>query len=194
MPRALALAVRRAIWRRSKNGQSVALIAQELELCERTVRSFLQRLRARGEAALAANYQACGRERSQDAEVVRRRTLRLREQHRRWGAERLRIELTRWFVAAQLPSTRTLQRWLRTTRPAPSGRRQGTRVTRAEQPHHVWQIDAAEQKRLASGAPVSWLRVADECSGAVLMSFVFSPRSLHAGSRGSRAGLFAAGF
>ncbi len=49
-------------------------------------------------------------------------------------------------------------------------------------PHEVWQVDAGEQKTLASGQKVSWLRFADECSGAILKTFVFSPRPLQSGS------------
>ena len=37
---------------------------------------------------------------------------------------------------------------------------------RAEHPHDTWEVDAADQKRLANGRMISWLRVVDECSGA----------------------------
>jgi hypothetical protein len=194
MPRAVAPAIRQAICRRHRNGQAVARIAEELALPERSVRHVLQQFRLRGEEAWRANYQACGKRRVDVARPVRQRTLRLREQHPRWGAGRLRIELLRWFAEHEVPCTRTLQRWLRTTRRAPSGRPVGTSVSRAEHPHDVWQTDAAEQKRLASGAGISWLRVADECSGAVLKSFVFPPRTLHASFHRSRADVFETGF
>jgi hypothetical protein len=48
---------------------------------------------------------------------------------------------------------------------------------RAAVPHAVWQIDASEYIALATGQRVSWLRVIDECSGAVLQTVVF-PLSL----------------
>jgi hypothetical protein len=42
-------------------------------------------------------------------------------------------------------------------------------------------MDAAERMRLASGAQVSWLRIADECSGAVLQTRIFPPGVLEPG-------------
>ena len=57
--------------------------------------------------------------------------------------------------------------------PAPKGRRAGTSSKRARKPHAVWQMDASELIRLKSGKLVSWLRIIDECSGAVLWTKVF---------------------
>jgi hypothetical protein len=37
-------------------------------------------------------------------------------------------------------------------------------------------VDAAEQVPLRSGRRVCWLRIVDECSGAVLETVVFPPR------------------
>jgi len=193
MPRAIPPALRRAVVRRHRNGQPVARIAAELALSPRSVRHLLRQFEAHGESALAANYQACGRWRQFSA-GPRRRALKLREQHPRWGAGRLHIELTRWFAPDELPSPRTLQRWLRSTRPAPAGRPVRRNPARATRPHEVWQMDAAEQKRLGNHQAISWLRWADECSGAVLRTIVFPPRALHAGTARARAGAFAAGF
>src|SRR5262249_869928 len=47
-------------------------------------------------------------------------------------------------------------------------------VARAGEPHEVWQMDAAERTALRSGQQVSWLRLIDEASGAVLSSRVFA--------------------
>jgi len=57
--------------------------------------------------------------------------------------------------------------------PGLTGRRPAIATLRAARPHQVWQIDAAEQVGLRSGQRVSWLRVVDECSGAVLRTVVF---------------------
>src|SRR5690606_6327336 len=95
-----------------------------------------------------------------------------------------------------LPSERTLARWLceSNVAPAPAGRPAKGNYVRASSPHHVWQVDAGEQKRLASGKPVSWLRFVDECSGAVLKTFVFSPRALQLRSPSRGADAFSPGF
>ena len=85
-----------------------------------------------------------------------------------------------------LPSVRTIQRWLleHGLAPAPPGRRRATAWQRAQNPHDTWEIDAADQKRLANSHMISWLRVVDECSGAVLQTRVFPPRLLCPGALG----------
>jgi hypothetical protein len=77
----------------------------------------------------------------------------------------------------EIPSERTLQRWLRRhgLAPARSGRPRTKCWQRAEHPHEVWEVDAADQKRLADGRLVSWLRVVDECSGRCFKAG-FSPQ------------------
>ena len=41
-------------------------------------------------------------------------------------------------------------------------------AARARTPHHTWQMDASEHLALADGSEVSWLRVVDEATGAVV--------------------------
>ena len=195
MPRALPSAVRKAIWNRSLAGQSSAQIAQEMQVSPRTIRRLLRELRAHGEQALEVSYEACGVRRSADFAKIRRRTVKLRQQHPRWGGGRLLLELKSLYPNHELPCPRTLQRWLREEglSPAPSGRPSASRQDRSDRVHQVWQVDAAEQKRLASGKMISWLRMADECSGAVLKTVVFSRWPFHAcatanGSEASQVG------
>ena len=113
----------------------------------------------------------------------------LRQQHARWGAALIRVMLQEKYGKAEVPGTRTLQRWLRRLRekPAPPGRRPARESRRARRPHEIWQMDAAEQKRLKTGKQISWLRVVDECSGAVLGTVVFPPRELEPSARGANA-------
>ena len=40
----------------------------------------------------------------------------------------------------------------------------------AGEPHDTWQMDAKERVRLGDGTLVCWLRLADEASGAVLLT------------------------
>ena len=61
-------------------------------------------------------------------------------------------------------------------RPAPSGDvGRGTARARATPPHETWQMDAKERIRLRGPEQVSWLRLTDECSGAMLWTEVFPP-------------------
>src|SRR5207244_8187324 len=88
-----------------------------------------------------------------------------------------------------VPAERTLQRWFRRAGlgPAPKGRRLKTAAPRATRPHEVWQMDAKERVLLHSGEHVSWLRLADECSGAVLGTRVFPPGELEPSAGRRRA-------
>jgi hypothetical protein len=97
-----------------------------------------------------------------------------REQHPDWGAPLISVmlrRLRRWDVVA---GPRAVQRWLRQAHlaPAPAGRK-GPHRPRSSAPHERWQVDAADQLRLAGGRLVSWLRLTDECSGAILKTVVF---------------------
>lgn len=196
MPLAIPTAVRRAILRRHQRGQTARHIAAVLQLSERTVRHLLQRLRNGGAEALQPDYPACGPHRQRDRDLVRQRTLQLRSQHPRWGAGRLLVQLKKLLANHDLPSERTLQRWLRHEgeHPAPAGRPPQERRPRSTVLHEVWQIDAAEQKRLANGSLISWLRVYEECSGAVLKTVVFPPRAFQLRATDVGADAFEAGF
>src|SRR5436305_2098766 len=61
----------------------------------------------------------------------------------------------------------------------------------------LWQADAADQLRLGNGQLASWLRLTDECSGAILKTVVF-PLGVQRGAapgrpRGAAPGLRAVG-
>jgi hypothetical protein len=183
MPRALSSAVRQAIGNRSRHNQSPGMIASEMGLHERTVRRIVDALEHRGKTALQAEYTSCGIVRSEQFSQLRQQILALRRQHPQWGAGRLLLELEENYPKTiDLPCERTLQRWLREEfrSPAPAGRPVREHLPRAARPHQVWQVDACEQKRLGNGQMFSWLRVADECSGAVLKTVVFSRRTFSA--------------
>jgi hypothetical protein len=78
------------------------------------------------------------------------------------------------FSKRSLPHTRTLQRWF-----AHAGLNQPPKAHRhceyhrADFPHDVWQMDAVEKFPLANGRLVSWLRIVDEHTGAVLSTTIF---------------------
>jgi hypothetical protein len=83
------------------------------------------------------------------------------------------------------PDVRTLQRWFAQAGlgPARPGRQPAAvRRWRATRPHETWQVDAAEDIALADGARVSWLRIADEFTGAVLETVIFPPRTVERGA------------
>jgi hypothetical protein len=178
MPTALPLPVRQQIYHFATVAHlSPRTISQRLGVPLRTVQALLRRCRLRGEAALDPDYVAQARTPS----ALVAEALQLRLDHPTWGAGRLRVELQcRHPQDANLPSSRTLERWCRRCHhpPAPAGRQPKTQRPRARYPHDVWEMDAAEQKRLGSRELVSWLRFVDDYSGAVLGTRVFPPRLL----------------
>jgi transposase InsO family protein len=68
-----------------------------------------------------------------------------------------------------------LQRWLEQAglNPPPLLRVAVLDDRRATEPHQVWQMDAVECLRLGDGSGACWLRMTDECSGAILATELF---------------------
>jgi hypothetical protein len=180
MPAPIAVPVRHALWNRCRQGCCVATLAKEFDLAPRTVRHLLRRFRERGPDGFGPSYEHCGQRRSAKAQRLVEKAVDLRRQHPQWGAVLIRLMLD----DEDAPGERTLQRCLAAAdlAPALAGRRPQTQSQRADRPHAVWQMDAAEQMLLANGQRVSWLRLIDECSGAVLQTTIFPPRLLDASS------------
>ncbi|WP_165236171.1 helix-turn-helix domain-containing protein, partial [Aquisphaera insulae] len=193
MPRPTDLSLRLAIARMAQLEASPPEIARRLGLPVSTVRDLVRRASGAGTggpspADLRPGYRAG--ERLRPTPPLLQGALDLRRSHPRWGSGRIRVELARTTPAAEVPSDRTLRRWLNGNglAPAPPGRPRAESRRRSARPHEVWQVDAADQKRLATGAMISWLRVADECSGAALHSRVFPPGLFHPGAPRAGAG------
>jgi hypothetical protein len=172
MPRPVPLPIRQALVRAHRLGQPPAQLAQTFSLPTRTVYHLLQQTRSHAEVPGTAYHPPPNGPRADDAIV--RQAHALRQQHPAWGAPLIRIILARHFPDQTMPSARTLQRWLgkprqttpRLDQPHPA-------YQRASAVHESWQVDAADRMPLASGELVCWLRILDECSGAVLKTWVF---------------------
>jgi hypothetical protein len=194
MPHPTPLPLRQVIRQRAEQGQGIAEIAAALDLVPRTVRHLLQRIRMRGQEGLAPSY-ACSRDMGiYQVRNFLEQALALRREHPTWGAGLIRVFLRRGHPQAPIPAERTVQRWFQHAglNPAPSGRRPTTaNPQRAQQPHQRWQVDAAEQVGLKDGTRVCWLRIVDECTGAVLETAVFPPAEVELRSGYCRSGRFA---
>ena len=181
MGRPISVPQRQVIFQRSGLGHRAADIADDLGLNRETVRKLIARFGKAGEAAIAPDYSRCGasQPRRADAGVIELATA-LRREHPSWGAGIIRVQLAERHPGRVIPSERAIQRAFAKAglNPAPAGRRRDGPGRRAERPHETWQMDAADQMRLAGGQMASWLRVVDECSGAVLTTVVFPPRVL----------------
>jgi transposase len=195
MPAAIPIPVRQVILKRWRKGESVASLAAELKLSVRTVRNLVRRFAERGQSGLEPDYGRCATKTMPTNSDPFQKAIEMREQHPTWGGGLIRVLLQEQGHDA-CASERTLQRWFErsTLAPAPPGRRPDSDVRRAHHPHEVWQMDAVDQLRLASGQQVSWLRLVDECSGAVLQTTIFPPALLELGQTRGGAGDVAPGF
>jgi hypothetical protein len=186
MGRAISVPQRQVIFERAGLGHKAGAIAADLGLNPETVRKLISRFRKAGAAAIAPDYSRCGANQSlrADADLIGA-AMTMRREHPTWGAGIIRVILGERHPGRALPSERTIQRALvgAGLNPAPAGRRRDGPGHRAERPHETWQVDAADQMRLAGTGQASWLRVVDECSGAVLATAVFPPGALEYGGR-----------
>src|SRR5262245_20599132 len=174
MPAATPAALRSAVFRLAGDA-CPAEVARRLCLPDSTVRGLLRR-RAAGGDPLLPDYHRCGRHQRLDL-PWHRLAVRLRQDRPRWGAGRIRVEIRRLLPDQAPPGERAIQRLFArlAAPPAPAGRPVAQESARSRLPHHTWQMDAVEQQPLQSGQNISWLRLADEASGAVLMTVVFPP-------------------
>ena len=183
MPAPVPVPIRQAIWARHQQGDSTAASADRFGLAPRTVRGLIRRARERGVDGLRPDSTHPTRP-SPVSSPAREGALRLRREHPTWGAGVIRVWLVRSGIGG-LPCVRQIRRWFATAglNPAPRGRRPESEGCRAASPHETWQVDASERIALADGAQASWLRIADEFTGAVLSTAVFPPRALGFGPR-----------
>src|SRR5689334_16168490 len=181
MPRPTPLPVRQALFRLWQQGRKTRHIAATLGLPGSTVRRFVARFGQHGAAAIDPDYPRAAAEEAAFPAPIQV-ALRLRREHPTWGAGLIRVHLLQARNASLVPSERALQRWFAKAglAPAPRGRRPGGDNARATVPHETWQMDAKEKIPLHGSQRVSWLRLADECSGAMLWTQVFPPRLLGA--------------
>jgi hypothetical protein len=187
MPKSISVPVRQKLWERASQGESVNSLAEAFELSPRTIRHLLKRCRDRGESGLIPAYGVPRPPDHAHSEAIRQAVLAMRRDHPTWGSPLIRAMLQDDQPQLAWPSPSTIRRWFRAAEltHAPAGRRPGASSTRAEQPHHTWQIDASEHIPLADKTQACWLRILDEATGAVLRSDVFPPRLLDS-SRPSR--------
>jgi len=195
MPRPIPVPIRQAMFRLWQLGQATRQIATSLGLPSSTVRRFLQRFRRRGIDGIPPDYHHLAASEAVPSEMMRT-AVRLRQEHPTWGAGLIRVQLLQEAPGGFVPSERTLQRWFvrADLSPAPAGRPPRANLARATEPHETWQMDAKEHVHIQNDKEVSWLRMIDECSGAVLWTAVFPPRDLGEGFHRGRAGADPPGF
>ncbi len=188
MPRPIPVPIRQAMFRLWQKGRAARQIAESLGLPCSTVRRLLQRFRLHGTDGLSPDYWHPSVAEALPSEPVQT-AMSLRREHPTWGAGLIRVQLVLEAPERPVPSERTIQRWFVRAglSQAPAGRPPRSRLDRATAPHETWQMDAKKHIRIKTREEVSWLRLIDECSGAVLWTAVFPPRGLAEGPPRGRA-------
>jgi hypothetical protein len=172
MPAPVPIPTRQALLRRWQADQDAATVAADLDLNPRTVRRFFRRFRDCGTSDIGPKYPTPHRPRPDD--TIYQAALALRQEHPRWGAPLIHVMLGHNFPKRARPGPRTLQRWFaRAGLNPPRSAHRRREYHRADFPHDVWQMDAVEKFPLADGRPVSWLRIVDEHTGAILSTTIF---------------------
>jgi hypothetical protein len=193
MPAATPESTRLSIWQAAQQGQDAAAIAQTLDLPVRTVRHLLQQFRLAGQAC-PPRFEHSGPVRDPAFDALRLQVLKLRQQHRLWGAERILAQLFPTGPIPGCPDASTVRRWLKQAGLAPAPRPRpplSTPAPRALAVHEIWPMDACDYKPLRDPRHrVCWLRLLDEASGAALFTRVYDqPRWAAVGGAAVQAAL-----
>ena len=180
MPRAHPTAIRHQILGLRSQGLSLVQIASQLLLPYSSVRRLCRRHRDDPARPLNPDYSRCGRRHTAATEALFQAACALKRNHPTWGAGIIRVQLSEQYPGQAVPSVRALQQAFRragVNRPRPP--RPSTPATpRVTVPHQIWEVDAKERVRLASGQRVSWLAFTDEASGALLATPLSPPGAL----------------
>jgi transposase len=159
-------------------------ISQELGVDYDTVLIWVKRFSAEGEQGLQPRYDRCGRK-SVVNDPVRARALALRDQHEEWGAEYIRLELSRQLPEKHLVQPNQIRRWLvNAGKSKPKTKLPGGPSDWARKAFERVQVDAKERLETLDGQPCCYLNYIDEYTGAALDAFVFPLCSYQPGSFG----------
>jgi transposase InsO family protein len=189
-------ALRLAVVERHVAGESLPTIAAALHLNLYTVRRFWRLYLAQGWDALipvAPGPRRCGPLASAHPRI-KYVLLRLKRQHRGWGVDKLRLELTRRasLQGLAIPQRSALATYLaqfgarlRRPRRAPTKRPSTAVGPPASQPHQCWQMDFKGDELVAGcNTRIAPFLVCDSASGAPLGGTIHAIRG-----RGMRAGV-----
>lgn len=148
-------------------GSSIGQACRRFGISRKTGHKWLKRFRD-GPQALSDRTRRPRRLRCRE-EVWRQRLLAAKRKRRRWGARMLRWLLERTFARNDVPSVRTLHRWLvaaRRTRRYKRRARAGPLVVQpprlvATEPNDVWTVDFKGRSRATDGSRIDPLTVRD---------------------------------
>jgi putative transposase len=160
-----------------KAHQPRAQLCRAAGLSRKTLYKWLDRFLTSGQRALRNRSRRPRRSPRQTTRRWIQRILRLRRQHRDWGAKKIRAKLRTRFPRTHLPATRTITKWIQRLCPGPRPRRRHRKgpavlrpaLTVPRRPNQVWTVDFKGFFRTRDGRRVDPLTVRDLFSRFVLV-------------------------
>jgi hypothetical protein len=177
MPQPVSMAVRQSIIDRYLKDEKICVIAQDLEVSRGTVYALINRHKSQGDEGLKTSYAPCGKKPPSEQEFIYRAVRMMRHYHPKWGAEKIRAEITLLRPQLELPHCRTFNRWFHKTGQLDIALKSSLpkeQAKLAKRLHEIWQVDAKEEMKIANGTKQCWLNITDEFSGTVISPPVFS--------------------
>jgi transposase InsO family protein len=149
--------------------QTVAELSRAFKVSRKTAYKWKERFLQKGVSGLADQSRRPTASPTQLSDDWVERIRRVRRQHRRWGAKKIRAVLQRRHPRQQVPALRTITRWLQRLRLSRPRRRRPARgpvvvlakLTRAKQSNQVWTVDFKGWWRTADGQRADPLTVRD---------------------------------
>jgi transposase len=183
--RKLSQGERDQIYQRKQAGEGLREISQELGISIGCVRKWWRRGRDQGTAGLVEGKR--GRKPQGSLAYfsleVRAASLKLKQAHKRWGANRVLIELGQDpdLVGMALPSRSRLYAYFRAHCPEClniwTKHKELPPPPRSRSVHEVWQLDHQEGHRLADGNIATICSVRDPYGAAMIASQAFSVKT-----------------
>lgn len=160
-----------------KARQPVSHLCQAAGLSRKTLYKWLDRFLAGGQRALRDRSRRPRASPRQTARLWIKRLVRLRRQHRDWGAKKIRAKLRQRFPRLRLPATRTITKWIQRLCPGVRRRRRARKgppvlrppLTVPRRSNQVWTVDFKGCFRTRDGRRVDPLTVRDLFSRFVLV-------------------------
>jgi hypothetical protein len=183
--RKVTFSEREQIYLKKLAGQTLAQIAQALDLSEACVRKWWRRGRDEGLRGLVERKRGRPTQGilAQFSIQVRLASVKLKRAHKRWGANRVLLEMSQdpTLVGLAFPSRSRLYAYFRQECPDClniwTKHKEVPAPAQATAVHEVWQVDHQEGHRLADGSIATVCNIRDPFGAAMIASQAFSVKT-----------------
>jgi len=183
--RKLSQTEKERIYRQKQEGYSLGEIAEKMGLCYGCVRKWWRR--GNKEGLIGLQERKCGRPKrgflSHFVPEVQQASLDLKRQHKRWGANRVLVEMKDQpnLVGVKFPSRSCLYTYFHQHCPEClsvwTKHKEVPRPPQADAVHEVWQLDHQEGHRLADGSIATVCNIRDPYGAVMIASQAFEVKT-----------------